>query len=59
MLFCEARMFWDCFEGDIQPDLSLCEDEDVFVFVTSVCVFVYSVLPESWNSWKIWIFQES
>ena len=52
-------MFWDCFEGDIQPDLSLFEDEDVFVFVTSVCVFVYSVLPESWNSWKIWIFQES
>ena len=39
-------MFWDCFEAEIQPDLSLCE-EDVFVFVTSVCVFVYSVLPES------------
>lgn len=51
-------MFWDCFEGDIQPDLSLCEDED-FLFLLLVCVFVYSVLPESWNSWKIWIFQES
>lgn len=33
-------MFWDCFEGDIQPDLSLCEDEDVFVLLLA-CVFLF------------------